>query len=265
MDDFLERPLCFLDLESTGTNIASDRICEIALIKLFEGKILEELHHYIDPEIPIPEAATAIHGLKRNEGTLKEAKTFADLAQEIFHFIKGCDIAGHSIMQFDLPLLVEEFLRAGISSFPVTGTQFVDTLFNQAKIAPRTLEGVWNFYMSAPFDRSQAHGATYDARASMEIYKAQIELHGPQLGQTREDLHNIATKNKLIVDFAGKLTLNKDKMIVYAFGKNEGVRVTNDTNYLAWMLKNDFTADTKKWLNLCIKFQDDYFRILKGY
>lgn len=263
MDDFLELPIVFLDLETTGVSVSSDRICEIAMVKAYEGEIIADFHRYIDPIIEIPEEVSKVHGLRKGIGPMIDAKPFQDSAQEIFDFLKGADIAGHQIMIFDLPLLVEEFIRAKVDNFPLQGTKFIDTYRNQEKIFPRTLEFSYEQLTGKPFNKDIAHTAHYDASCSLELYFAQVKQYSQRLGESRNDLHNLATRGKQIIDFAGKLNLNDKGLICYAFGKNEGKRVTSDVQYVRWMLNGDFTGDTKRWLNLCIKYHDDYYRILK--
>lgn len=261
MDDFLEKPLVFLDLETTGTSISTDRICEIALIKTDDGHIIEDLHLYVDPEIPIPEEASKIHSLYRDQGPMAGAQLFKAHKEKIFSFLSGSDIAGHQIMYFDLPLLVEEFIRAGIDNFPQPGCKFVDTYRLQEKLFPRTLEFCYEQLTGKQFNHDYAHSARYDALCSLEVYQRQIKFKQFETAN-RNALHDMATRNNIIVDFAGKFKVNKNGLICYAFGKNEGKRVSSDLNYLDWMAKGDFTGDTKRWLHLCIKYHDEYHQIM---
>lgn len=262
MDDFLERPLCFFDLETTGVDVAKDRIVEIAMCKKpADSPILQTLHLYVNPGIPIPAEASAVHGLTME--TLQYEKPFADLAPQIFEFVKGCDLAGHNIMGLDVPILVEEFIRAGIA-FPEPGIQLVDTFHLQAKIAPRTLEYVYTILTGNKWDKDKGHGALYDTERTVEVYEAQTQNWGNVLGTTRADLHTITTRGKHIVDFAGKFTLNDKFQVVWNFGKHVGKRVTCDLNYLDWFLKGDFTRDSKRWANDCIKHNDDYGKIMRA-
>lgn len=261
MDDFLERPLCFFDLETTGVDVAKDRIVEIAMWKMGENNIPLTLHFYVNPGIPIPTEASAVHGLTME--TLQYEKPFKELAPEIHAFVKGCDLAGHNIMGLDVPILVEEFIRAEIP-FPEPGIKLVDTFHLQAKIAPRTLEYVFMILTGKKWEKDKAHGALYDTERTVEVYEAQTQNWGSVLGNTRAELHAISTRGKELVDFAGKLTLNDKGVVCWNFGKHIGKRVTCDLSYVDWFLKGDFTRDSKRWVNDCIKYQDDYGKIMRA-
>lgn len=259
MDNFLEKPLVFLDLETTDGKIASARIAEIALVKINgAGNSIEAIYHrFLNPTVPMTPEATAVN--KLTDDFLKDHATFAQQAKGIIDFLSGCDLAGHNIMAFDIPVLVEEFLRVGIE-FPEVGVQFVDTMAIQTKIMPRTLAAVYKFYTNEDLDPDVLHGAKSDALASTEIYEHQIKKYGDQLGTSRQDLHKISTFGKTIVDFAGKLTLNEHNQIVYNFGKNPGKKVSSDPGYASWMMdKGDFTFDTKRWVKHALRFEDEYY------
>lgn len=241
------KPIAFFDLETTGVNISKDRIVEIAIIRLeSDGKIVK-YQTYLNPEISISEEVTKITGLKND--FLKDYPTFKLQAKGIADFMSGCNIAGHNIVRFDVPILVEEFLRVGID-FPSDDVKFIDTMNIQAYLYPRTLEAVYSLMVGSPLEKSNLHGAEFDTSLTMEIYKAQIDrLAGIDIESiTDENIHNISLRNKSIVDFAGKLTLNADNEIVYAFGKNEGKLVSSDPSYAAWILAQDFTLNTKQWI-----------------
>lgn len=261
MEDFLERPLVFFDIESTGNNVARDRIVEIACKKLLDGFVIDEFQSYINPEKAVDPEALKVHGL--TDDFLKNYPTFKEIAPKILLFISGCDLAGHNIMSFDIPILGEEFTRIEYD-FPEPGIQFVDTMIIQAKIMPRTLSFCYEYFHGIKPDESLLHGAANDTTLSVALYQKQMEKHSVELGGTRADLHKLATREQVIVDFARRFTVNEKGLLVYAFGKNEGKRITSDLQYAGWMLdKGDFTMDTKRWIQRAIKYHDDYYAILR--
>jgi DNA polymerase III subunit epsilon len=256
-----DTPVVFFDLETTGTNISRDKIVEICCYKYSfrSGEmILEELLHlYIDPQVPIPEEASKIHGLYNNKGHLENAKPFSFHAERLFKFLSGCYLGGHRVLDFDVPILVEHFLDVGIQ-YPDIELCVFDTYRIHSFLFPRTLAFVYEQMTHRPFDNSKAHGAVYDAKCSAEIF----EKHEALLtAMNPKEIHEISTNNKQIVDFAGKLTVNKDGFVVYNFGKKQSTRVSSDTSYMSWMMNNDFTNDTKEWLKLCLKYQDHFLTI----
>lgn len=250
MNKLSQRPVVFLDTETTGVDISKDRIIEIALIKVEwnedqNEELITKLQTFLDPGIPVPIEASNVHGLTND--FLKDFSSFRTAAPGINEFLKGCDLAGHNIVRFDIPLLVEEFLRVNIN-FPDADVKFIDTLQIQAKLFPRTLEFVYEFLTGEKPDKSKLHGAMADAELSMMIASRQMKDYGDQLPEDQEGIHQLSIMGKKIVDFAGKLTTNEAGDIVYAFGKNEGKKVTSDPNYATWILSNDFTLDTKRWI-----------------
>lgn len=259
----MTNPIAFIDLETTGTNIATDRICEIAITVIIDGKIDYTYHKYIDPEIDISPEASKVHGLVRGEGPLAGAKKFSEYAAEIYSVISGFDIAGHRIMQFDLPLLVEELLRAGIQRFPSPDVKFFDTYELQAHLFPRTLKFSYEQMTGKTFDDSKAHGAAYDTNCAAELFHVQQSRFTPtELNSAKEIMHNISTREKVMVDFAGKLKVNPDGFIVYNFGKHVNTRVSLEKQYASWMMGGEFTRNTKNWLHYCMKHSDNYQAIL---
>lgn len=252
MDDFLERPVMFLDVETTGIDLVKDRIVEIGLVKW--GEII--FSQGFNPGIPMSAEAAQVTGL--TDEILSTCPPFREHAQKIFELLTGHDIAGHNIVNFDVPILVEEFSRCGLA-FPEQGTQFIDTQRNMAKIFPRTLASAFEIFTGRKIDNAQAHGACYDAMAAEQIYFAQAAKYTSVLGTTREALHAIATNGKQIVDFAGKLKLNDKFEICWNFGKNLGKRVTSDLSYLQWVLGTEMTMDTRRWIDHAIKFDCAYY------
>jgi DNA polymerase-3 subunit epsilon len=259
MDDFLEFPLCFLDIETTDNKVSTARITEIAIVKLDKDRQVECTYQaYINPIVPITPEASAV--TKLTNEFLKDFSTFSEVAHIILNFIKDCDLAGHNIMAFDIPVLVEEFHRAGFTDFPHHGIKFIDTRALQIKIMPTTLSAVYKFYTGDELDPEKMHGAEPDALASAAVYGHQIEKYGSLLGTSREDLHRISTYDRQIVDFAGKISLNENHKMVYNFGKSQGKLITSDVQYAQWMLdKGDFTMDTKRWIRHALKYDNEFY------
>lgn len=236
----LTKPLCFFDLETTGTDIATDRIVEISIVKLNADGTQEIYTKRINPTIPISPGATAVHGI--TDADVANEPTFKDLAREIFHIFTGSDIAGYNILRFDIPLLVEEMLRAGAPQFPHPDTRFVDAMSIFFQKEPRNLTAALKFYCNK--DLADAHSAEADTLATVDILKAQIEKY--DLGNNMDELQKISTQGKEIIDYAGKFTKNEHGDIVFNFGKNKNKRVIDDPEYVKWMLKTEFTYDTKQ-------------------
>ncbi len=248
MEQTTQRPVVFFDLETTGTNISKDRIVEIAMIKVevIDGETsTTQMQSYFNPEIPMHPEAAIITGL--TDDFLKDFSSFKIAAPGIFEFLKGCDLAGHNIIGFDVPILVEEFLRCSYD-FPAPDVSFIDTFQIQAKLFPRTLEFVYETLTGKKVDKDSLHGAMADTKLSVEVFNAQIENFADQVPNDRAELHKISTRDRKILDYAGRLTVNESGEIIYTFGKNEGKSVASDPNYAAWVLGGDFTLDTKRWI-----------------
>lgn len=243
-----KKDIIFFDIETTGLNVDSDRIVELAAIKYTADEGMMVKHETIDlllnPEIQISTEASAIHGFT-NEG-LKDKPTFKDYSTMLFCFFSKNNpiIAGFNHVAFDIPLLVNEFARAGLE---FQGTHFVDIL-NIFKIKERrTLEDTYRFYLKS--DMEYAHNALADTTATIEVFLKQIEIYN--LGETIDDLQ-AASGLEGLVDFAGKLKKDGDD-IVYNFGKNAGKKVLDYPDYAKWMLANDFPEDTKRHLRKITK------------
>ena len=236
----LERPLAFFDLETTGVSVASDRIVEISIVKVHTDRHREILTKRVNPTIPIAPEATAVHGIT-NEDVANEP-TFKRLAQGIFGFLKGCDLAGYNILRFDLPLLVEEMLRAGVNEFPEKDVKFVDAMTVFYNFEKRDLTAALKFYCNK--DMVDAHSAEADTLATVEVVGAQIAKY--DLGSDITQLVEISMQGKEIIDYAGKFTRSDNGDIVFAFGKNKGRRVVDEPDYVEWMCGGEFTRDTKE-------------------
>jgi DNA polymerase III subunit epsilon len=241
----LKKPLAIFDLETTGINLSSDRIVEIAIIKIMPDSSVHRKRKLLNPEMPIPPQATEVHGIT-NE-MVKDAPTFKQAANEIKQFIDGCDLAGYNSNRFDVPILMEEFLRAGIE-IDLKTTKLVDVqrIFHQME--QRTLSAAYKFYCSKNLE--DAHSAEADAGATWEVLQAQVERY-PQLGNTVESILK-ATGEEQIVDFARRFIMENGKE-VFNFGKHKGRPVADvlrqEPQYYDWMMKGDFPLHTKQKLS----------------
>lgn len=240
----LRRPIVFFDLETTGTNITQDRIVEISIVKLLPGQ--EEplvKTRRINPEVPIPAAATAIHHI--TDADVASEPTFKQVARSLADFIKGCDIAGFNSNRFDVPLLDEEFHRAGVD-FDFHKAHFVDVQTIFFKMEPRNLTAAYKFYCGK--DLEGAHGAQADTLATYEVLLAQLERY-PQLSEEVEELAKFSSQNDN-VDFAGRLVRDAQGREVINFGKYKGQVAAEvlrrDPGYLSWIMSGDFPSDTKR-------------------
>jgi DNA polymerase-3 subunit epsilon len=241
----LANPLVFLDLETTGINISKDRIVEIAILKIFPSGKEESKTRRINPEMPIPPEATGIHGITDDD--VKDCPTFKTIARSLATLIEGCDLAGFNSNRFDIPLLAEEFLRAGVD-IDLNKRKFVDvqTIFH--KMEQRTLAAACKFYCNKELDN--AHNAEIDTRATYEVLKAQLERY-PELQNDIKFLSGFSTFNSN-VDFAGRMIYNEKREEVINFGKYKGRLVTEvlsmDPSYYTWVMNGDFSLNTKKML-----------------
>ncbi|HMO32232.1 MAG TPA: 3'-5' exonuclease [Lacibacter sp.] len=240
----LQRPLAVIDLETTGVNISSDRIVEIAIVKVQPDGSRLVKRKLINPEMPIPEASSAVHGIT-NE-MVKDAPTFRQAANEIKQFIENCDLGGYNSNRFDVPMLVEEFLRSGIQ-IDLSDRRMVDVqrIFHQME--QRTLSAAYKFYCDKNLDG--AHSAEIDATATWEILLAQLQRY-PQLGTTVESIIKLTGEEEL-VDYARRF-VKVNGVEVFNFGKHKGRPVADvlrqEPQYYDWMMKGDFPLHTKQKL-----------------
>lgn len=238
----LTRPLAFIDLETTGINISTDRIVEIAIVKIMPNGEKLVKRKLINPQMPIPPQATEVHGIS-NE-MVKDAPTFKQVAHEIKQFIEGCDIGGYNSNRFDMPMLIEEFLRAGVQ-YNVQGKKFVDVQKVFHLMEQRTLSAAYKFYCNKTLEG--AHSAEVDATATWEILEAQVKRY-PQLGNTVESIVKFTGEDE-IVDFARRF-IKQNGVEVFNFGKHKGKSVEQvikeEPQYYDWMMKGDFAMDTKQ-------------------
>ena len=241
----LRNPLIFFDLETTGINIATDRVVEISHLKiLLSGKEISKTI-LVNPGIPIPAEATIIHGI--TDADVKDAPRFEEIAQSLANEFEGCDFAGYNLNKFDIPLLAEEFLRADID-FDLKKRKLVDVQVIFHKMEQRTLSAAYKFYCNK--ELKDAHSATADTRATYEILQAQLDKYD-ELKNDIDYLDEYSSQNKN-VDFAGRIIFNAKGVEVFNFGKYKGVPVEqvlqNDTGYFGWIMNGDFPLYTKKVL-----------------
>lgn len=245
----LERPLAIFDLEATGLNISQDRIVEIAVIKINVDGSEETFSARVNPGIPIPAEVTLIHGISDED--IKDAPSFAELAQKVTDFIGNADLGGYNSNKFDIPLLAEELLRAG-SDFDMSARKFVDVQNIFHKMEQRTLAAALQFYCRK--DLENAHNAMADTYATWDVLKAQLEKY-PDLKGEIDFLADFSKGGNFnTLDFAGRLTVNENGEAVYNFGKHKGktVRQINldEPGYYGWFVSDstDFPKYTKQKL-----------------
>lgn len=240
----ITKPIAFIDLETTGVNLGTDRIVEIAIIKILPDGNKSVKRKIINPEMPIPKASTECHGI--TDEMVKDAPTFAQTAQELKQMLDGCDLAGYNSNRFDIPLLVEEFLRSGVE-FDMKGRKMVDVQNIFHKMEQRTLTAAYKFYCNKSLE--DAHSAEADATATYEVLLAQLEKY-PELGNNIDSI-NKAIGEEVIVDFARRFIM-VDGVEVFNFGKYKGQSVAEllkkEPQYYDWMMRGDFPQHTKQKL-----------------
>lgn len=241
----LHKPLAFFDLETTGITVGADRIVEISILKLMPDGSKSVLTKRVNPEIPIPEGASKVHGIYDKD--VANEPTFKQVAPEISAFIGNADLAGYNSNKFDIPMLVDEFLRVEIS-FDMKGRRMVDVQNIFHKMEQRTLAAAYKFYCQKEIEN--AHSAEADIIATYEVFVAQLERY-PDLAKDVEGLHQFTAMTQN-VDLAGRIVYNDKKEEVFNFGKHKGRSVAEvfdkEPSYYDWMLKGDFPAETKQVL-----------------
>ena len=241
----VRKPLIFFDLETTGLNIMTDRIVEIAYLKVYPNGNEESRKFRINPEIPISAASTEVHGITDED--VKNCPTFKKVAQSIANDFRGCDIAGYNSNSFDVPFLAEEFLRAEVD-FDFANSRFIDVQVVFHKMEKRTLAAAYSFYCNA--ELIDAHSADADTRATYEVLMAQLDRY-PELQNDIEFLSKF-TKYNRNVDYAGRIILDDNGVEVFNFGKHKGKSVEQvfriEPSYYSWMMNGDFPLYTKKVL-----------------
>jgi len=253
----LKIPLCFFDLETTGINISQDRIIEIAVIKLMPNGETIRKTNLINPTIPISAESAAIHGITNED--VKDKPVFKEVAKEYVKFLEGADLAGFNILKFDMPMLVEEFLRAEVE-FDYSRKKLIDAQRIFHLMEKRTLSAAYQFYCGK--DLSDAHSAEADTQATMDVLLAQVERYenqpvtdalGKKIGMITNSAEALSqlTSSEL-VDLAGRMIRNERGEAVFNFGKHKGKSVLkvfkDEPAYFDWMMNGDFALDTKRWL-----------------
>ncbi len=253
----LKNPLAFFDLETTGTSVNHDRIVEVAVIKLMPNG---EQHTYakrVNPEIPIPAAASAVHGIY--DADVRDAPPFTAIAKELAQLLQGCDLAGFNVLRFDIPVLAENFLRAGVD-FKTDNRKVVDAQQIFHLMEKRNLSAAYKFYCGQ--ELTDAHSALADTQATVAVLAAQVARYENQpvadhQGQTLGTIENDVSKLHIIsngpnVDFAARMVYNQHGTPVFNFGKHKNKPVKEvllkEPSYYDWMMKGDFALDTKRKL-----------------
>jgi DNA polymerase-3 subunit epsilon len=252
----LSRPLAFFDLETTGIKVTTDRIVEICIVRVATDNTTKIKTLRINPEMHIPEEVTAIHGITDED--VKDSPKFSEIAHELIQFLDNCDLAGFNSNHFDIPLLAEEFFRAGID-FDLKGRRFVDIQNIFHKMEPRNLRAAYKFYCGK--DLINAHSAEADTLATYEILVAQLDRYQDaeitsKNGKTYKPVTNdikalsefsIASRN---VDLIGHIVYNPNDVEVFNFGKHKGKPVSqvfkDEPSYYDWIMKSEFPLSTKK-------------------
>ncbi len=241
----LTKPICFFDLETTGTNISKDRIVEISILKVYPDGKEESKTWLVNPEMKIPKEVIAIHGITDED--VKDKPTFKEIAKEIHNFLKDSDLGGFNSNRFDIPILAEEMLRADVD-FDMKNRVSVDvqTIFH--KMEQRTLSAAYKFYCDKNLD--EAHSAEADTKATYHVLKAQLEKYDILENDTKF-LAEFSSR-KQYADFAGFISYNKKGEECFAFGKHKNKRVVDvmedEPGYFGWLLNADFPLYTKKVL-----------------
>lgn len=253
----LKNPVCFFDIESTGTNVTHDRIIEIAVIKVMPNGEIVRKSDLLNPTIPIPAESSAFHGI--TDADVKGKPTFREVAKGYARFLEGADLSGFSILKMDIPMLVEEFIRAGVD-FDYQKKKIIDSQKIFHLMEKRTLAAAYRFYMQK--EMKDSHTAEADTEAAMEVLLAQLEKYdglevtdasGKKIGEIRNDMDVLG---KLVsadmVDLAGRMIRNDKGEEIFNFGKHKSKKVAavlkDEPAYYDWMMNGDFPQDTKRKL-----------------
>lgn len=254
----LKNPLVFLDLETTGINVVTDRIVEIALLKIYPDGREEEKELRINPEMPIPEQASKIHGIYDED--IKDAPTFKEVAKSLAKFLEGADLAGFNSNRFDIPLLAEEFLRVDVD-IDFKKRKFIDVQAIFHKMEKRTLAAAFKFYCHE--ELQDAHSAMADTKATYDVLKAQLDIYQDTEYEDNRGRKSKPIKNEIAalsefssydrnVDFLGRIVYDENGVEVFNFGKNKGVPVEKvlreQPGYFGWIMNGEFPLYTKKVL-----------------
>jgi DNA polymerase III subunit epsilon len=241
----LKRPLAFIDLETTGINVTTDRIVEFSVLKIWPNGKEEWMSTRVNPEMPIPPKTTAIHGIKDED--VVNSPAFREVAKKLAVFLEGCDLAGYNAIKFDIPVLAEEFLRVNID-FNFRKRRYIDVQVIFHKKEQRTLSAAYQFYCNK--ELQGAHGSKADTSATFEVLKSQLDRY-QDLENDVEKLADFSCFNSN-VDFAGRIILDENGVEIFNFGKHKGKAVetvfSEEPAYYSWMMNSEFPLYTKKIL-----------------
>jgi DNA polymerase III subunit epsilon len=241
----LKRPIAFIDLETTGVSLSSDRIVEIAIIKLMPDDSRQVKRKLLNPQMAIPKASSDIHGI--TDEMVKDAPTFKQVANEVKVFIEGCDLGGYNSNRFDIPILMEEFLRVGIE-IDLSKRKMIDVQHIFYTMEPRTLTAAYKFFCDKELEG--AHSAEVDISATIDVFMAQIQKY-KNLGNSVESVLSVIGEDK-IVDYARRFSFDEKGVEVFNFGKHKGRAVVDvlkaEPQYYDWMMRGDFPLHTKQKL-----------------
>jgi DNA polymerase III subunit epsilon len=241
----LKRPIAFIDLETTGVSLSSDRIVEIAIIKLLPDNSRLVKRKIINPQMPIPKTSSDIHGI--TDEMVKDAPIFKQVANEVKVFIEGCDLGGYNSNRFDIPILMEEFLRTGIE-IDLSKRKMIDVQHIFYTMEPRTLSAAYKFFCHK--ELVDAHSAEADISATIDVFMAQIKKY-ENLGNSVESVLNVIGEDR-IVDYARRFSYDDKGVEIFNFGKHKGRTVAEvlkaEPQYYDWMMRGDFPLHTKQKL-----------------
>ena len=252
----LTKPIAFFDLETTGIRVATDRIVEISILRQQVDGSVKIRTQRINPEMPIPPEVTLVHGITDED--VKDCPKFREVAHDLVQFLDNCDLAGFNSNHFDIPLLVEEFLRADVD-FELKGRRFVDVQNIFHRMEPRNLSAAYKFYCSKELEN--AHSAEADTVATYEILKAQLDRYEGVEHKDRNGKISVPVVNDIralsefsfgsrSVDLIGHIVYNERNIEVFNFGKHKGKAVSqvlkDEPSYYDWMMKGEFPLSTKK-------------------
>ena len=241
----LTRPIAFIDLETTGVNLTNDRIVELAIVKIMADGTRIAKRRLINPQMPIPQVTSNIHGI--TDDMVKDAPTFKQMSNEIRQFLENCDLGGYNSNRFDIPMLMEEFLRAGVD-VDLSNRRMIDVQHIFYTMEPRTLSAAYQFFCEK--ELVDAHSAEADINATIEVLEAQLKKYD-KLGTTIDSVLDVIGEDK-IVDYARRFSFDANGNEVFNFGKYKGMIVAEvlkkEPQYYDWMMKGEFPMHTKKKL-----------------
>ena len=239
------KPIVEFDLETTGNKPETDRIVQFSAKVMFNDGSNRKYSKYINPQMPISDEAEEVHGIS-NE-FVKNCPPFAEVSEEILSIFGGCDISGYNIINFDIPVLIEEFLRCGTKDFPAEGTKLIDSYKIFIKDNPRDLGACYKFYNGREVDPDKQHDATYDVELSESILLRQLEKH-----DNIDNLVELSTMGKKPFMYCNKFYIDEDGVVRFNFSDKKDKPVTDHTGFLNWMLTKDFSNYTKNVVRILL-------------